>query len=77
MFGFFQKRRRQKLLAEPFPDWWEAILRRNVAHYPLLSESERATLRDTLRIFVAEKTWEGCGGQHITDEIKITISAAA
>ncbi len=77
MFGFFQKRRRQKLLAEPFPDWWEAILRRNVAHYPLLSEPERAKLRDTLRIFCAEKTWEGCGGQHITDEIKITISAAA
>ena len=77
MFGFLRNRRRQKLLAEPFPDWWDAILRRNVGHYPLLAETERAKLRDTLRIFFAEKTWEGCGGLHLTDEIKITIAAAA
>ena len=75
MFGFFQNRRRQKLLNEPFPEWWEAILHRNVGHYPLLPPGERAKLRDTLRVLVAEKSWEGRGGQHITDEVKITIAA--
>lgn len=77
MFGFFQNRRRQKLLAEPFPDWWEAILRRNVAHYAMLSEGERAKVRDILRVLIAEKSWEGRGGLHITDEIKITIAAVS
>ena len=75
MFGFFQNRRRQKLLAEPFPEWWDALLRRNVAHYAMLSPAELVKLRDTLRVLVAEKTWEGRGGLHMTDEIKITVAA--
>jgi len=77
MFGFIKNRRRRKLLDEPFPDWWDAILRRNLGHYPLLSEPQRTKLRDTLRVFFAEKAWEGCGGLHLTDEIKITVSGAA
>jgi Mlc titration factor MtfA (ptsG expression regulator) len=30
-----------------------------------------------LRIFVSEKSWEGCGGLRMTDEIKVTIAAQA
>ena len=30
-----------------------------------------------LRIFLAEKNWEGCGGLRMTDEIKVTIAAQA
>ncbi len=77
MFSFLQSRRRRKLLAEPFPAWWEGLLRRNVGHYPLLRPPEQARLRDTLRVLIAEKNWEGCGGQHITDEIKVTVAAGA
>jgi Mlc titration factor MtfA (ptsG expression regulator) len=69
--------RRQKLLAEPFPDEWLAILRENVFLYRLLSEAEQAKLRDALRIFIAEKYWEGCRGQEITDEVKVTIAGQA
>ncbi len=77
MFSFFRTRRRRKLLAEPFPPWWEAILRRNVGHYPRLAPGEQARLRDATRILVAEKTWEGCGGLFVTDEIKVTVAAQA
>jgi hypothetical protein len=77
MFGFFRDRRRRKLLAEPFPPHWEVVLKRNVGHYPRLSEPERAKLRDVTRVLVAEKMWEGCGGQFITDEIKLTVAAQA
>ena len=45
--------------------------------YALLSEAEQARLRDDLRVFIAEKQWEGCGGLDITDEIKVTIAAQA
>ncbi len=31
----------------------------------------------TLRVIVAEKNWEGCGGLEITDEIKVVIAAQA
>lgn len=77
MFTWLRNRRRRKLLEEPFPPWWDAILRRNVGHYPRLSPDERARLRDTLRVLVAEKDWEGVGGLHVTEEIKVTIAAQA
>jgi len=77
MFGFFRQRRRRKLLAQPFPTWWDAILTRNVGHAALLSAPERARLRDITRVLIAEKAWEGCGGLHITDEMKVTIAAQA
>ncbi len=77
MFGFFRNRRRRKMLAEPFPPYWEGILQRNVGHYPRLPPEAQAALRDLARIFIAEKSFEGCGGQHITDEVKVTIAAQA
>jgi Mlc titration factor MtfA (ptsG expression regulator) len=77
LFSWLQRRRRRKLLAQPFPDAWLNYLHKNVAHYKFLTEAEQARLRDDLRIFVAEKSWEGCGGLQMTDEIKVTIAAQA
>jgi Mlc titration factor MtfA (ptsG expression regulator) len=48
-----------------------------VAHYRWLKPAEQARLRDDLRVFVAEKYWEGCGGLAMTDEIRVTIAAQA
>src|SRR5712692_5488815 len=76
-FSWLKRSRRQKLLAEPFPAEWLRFLHDNVAHYHYLTEPEQAKLRDDLRVFVAEKRWEGCGGLQITDEIKVTIAAQA
>ena len=77
IFSWLRRRRRQKMLARPFPPEWHHYLLQNVAHYKYLSEAEQARLRDDLRIFIAEKTWEGCGGLEMTDEIKVTIAAQA
>lgn len=77
IFSWLRRRRRQRLLAEPFPPLWLTYLQKNVAHYRYLSDAEQARLRGDLRIFMAEKTWEGCGGLRMTDEIKVTISAQA
>jgi Mlc titration factor MtfA (ptsG expression regulator) len=64
-------------LAQPSPEDWERYLVRNVAHFHLLNEDERARLRVETRVLVAEKYWEGCGGQQVTDEVKVTIAAQA
>jgi MtfA peptidase len=77
LFSWLKQRRRRIILARPFPPGWLAYLRNNVAHYRFLSDGEQAKLRDDLRIFVAEKNWEGCGGLAMTDEIKVTIAAQA
>jgi Mlc titration factor MtfA (ptsG expression regulator) len=77
LFSWLTQRRRAKLLATPFQEEWLGYLERNVPLYAQLSEVERARLRDDLRILVAEKHWEGCGGLTMTDEVKVTVAAQA
>lgn len=75
--GWLQERRRRNILSQPFPSEWLETLEKKVALYRLLSAEERAMLHDQLRIFMAERDWEGCGGQSVGDEVKVTISALA
>jgi Mlc titration factor MtfA (ptsG expression regulator) len=77
LFTWLTNRRRRRLLSQPFPAAWAKYLHQNVAHHPYLSAAERAKLHDDLRLFIADKTWEGCGGLTMTDEIKVTIAAQA
>ena len=77
MFSWLAGRRRKKLTQESFPPAWEDIIRNNVAHYCMLDDVERAHLRALVKVFVAEKDWEGCGGLELTDEIRVTVSAQA
>jgi Mlc titration factor MtfA (ptsG expression regulator) len=75
ILSWLRRRRRRKLIAEPFPEGWVRYLQRNVVHYQHLTPAEKARLHDDLRIFRAEKHWEGCGGLRMTEEIEVTISA--
>jgi MtfA peptidase len=77
LFAWLERRRRRRLLAAPFPADWRAHLRLNVAVYEILTDTEQARLRDDLRVFIAEKSWEGCGGLTLTDEIRVAIAAQA
>jgi Mlc titration factor MtfA (ptsG expression regulator) len=77
LFDALRRRRRQRLLAEPFPETWLDYLHRNVAHYHQLLPNEQEILRRDLRILIAEKNWEGCGGVTMTEEIQVTIAAEA
>jgi Mlc titration factor MtfA (ptsG expression regulator) len=63
------------LLAQPFTSEWLNVLTENVLLYATLSAAEQAKVRDYVRVFVAEKHWEGCGGLKMTDEIRVTIAA--
>jgi hypothetical protein len=77
ILSWLRQRRRKKILGMPFPAGWLAFLAKNVEHYRLLTPDEQARLRDNLRIFVAEKNWEGCAGLKVTDEMKVTIAGQA
>src|SRR5688572_19444176 len=72
-----KKNRRRRLLATPIPHDRVTCLRGNVALYESLTDLEQERLRNDLRVFIAEKNWEGCGGITITDEIRVTIAAQA
>jgi Mlc titration factor MtfA (ptsG expression regulator) len=74
---WLRARRRRKILATPFPDAWLPYLEGNLAHYRHLTPDEQARLRDEVRVFVAERNWEGCNGLTLSDEMKVTIAAHA
>src|SRR5262250_1073455 len=77
---FFSSRKRSKraqLLADPFPEAWLPYLRQNVLLSRLLPESQQDRHREGVRLFIAEKFWEGCAGLTLTDEIKVTIAGNA
>jgi len=75
MFPWRKQERRRDVLATPFPPEWLGYLQQNVVAYATLTPAEQAKLRDDLRIFIAEKNWEGCAGLTIPDEIQVTIAA--
>jgi len=76
-FLWSKSRKRHALLELPFPDAWLGYLSSNVAYSHLLPEPSQQKLRDITRIIIAEKSWEGCGGLTLTDEIRVTIAAQA
>ena len=72
-----RKARRQRALRQPFSDEWLEILKKNLPPYAKLSDGFRLELHDNIRIFLSEKSFEGCGGLTITDEIRVIIAAQA
>jgi len=75
--SWFKDRRREHILERPFPPEWWTVLERNVPAVGKLDPEERRTLEDKVRIFVAEKNFEGCGGLELTDEMRVTIAGQA
>ncbi len=76
-FLWLHRWRRPRLRSRPLPPEWRAIIERNVPYVRLLSPKERAQLAGDIQVFLAEKRFEGCGGLHMTDEIRVTIAAQA
>lgn len=72
-----KRRRREALMAEPFPEHWRGYLERHVALYPYLPKDDRERLERFVQIFLAEKNLEGCGGLRLTDEIRLAVAGHA
>lgn len=71
------KLKRRWVARRPFPSEWTVILERSVPLYLYLPVSLRKRLHGHIQVFLAEKTFKGCGGLLLTDEIKVTIAAIA
>lgn len=77
MFNLFKSHRRAALRKEPLTTAERAILERNVPYFTKLGVADRQELEGLVRVFLAEKSFEGCGGLELTDEMRITIAAEA
>ena len=74
---FLAERRRKRLRAQPFPAAWRDILDRRVPYFRLLPRDLQRQLEKHIQVFAAEKSFIGCAGQEITDEVRVTIAAQA
>ncbi len=72
-----RQQKRRVLLSTPFPPEWSVILEDNFPQYQKISSNLQQQLHDYIRIFISEKSFEGCGGLTLTDEIRVTIAAQA
>ena len=80
MFGFFKRHRRQQreaIRARPFPAEWREVLVRKFPLYNRLTEADQRELEGHVQLFLAEKSFEGCGGFEMTDEARVLIAAQA
>jgi Mlc titration factor MtfA (ptsG expression regulator) len=55
----------------------EAVLMRNVPLFAAMPAELRQQLLGHVNVFLAEKAFIGCGGQHIDDEIRYTVAGTA
>ena len=77
MFAWLTRRRRDRIRRRPFPEAWRAIIEKNVAYAARLPPEDQRELFGHVQVFLAEKHFEGCGGQPMTDEVRVTIAAQA
>jgi Mlc titration factor MtfA (ptsG expression regulator) len=69
--------RLRRALARPLAGSELALLERNVAQYRAMDAAQRARLERLVRRFLFEKTFVGCAGLEITDEMRLTIAGQA
>lgn len=69
--------RRSRLLARPFPGEWLGFVERALPFYTRMSMEEQHQLRQLITLFLDDKHFHGCGGQQITDEVRVIIAAEA
>jgi MtfA peptidase len=77
MLRWWRKRRRARLLSEPFPVDWLRYLELNVALWRAVPEPVKPRLMDDLRLFMAERYWEPCGGLELSAPMRALIAAQA
>ncbi len=81
--GFFyyknikRKARRAELMKQSLPEEYIGYIKQNIPYYQKLPEELKPQLHGLINIFLDEKLFEGCGGQEITDEIRVTVAAQA
>lgn len=77
MFDYFKNRRRRRLLAEPPPGSWSGWLEANLWHFRHMDQPKRHRLLQVAQVLLHEKAWSGCGGLELSEEMRVTIAAAA
>ncbi|UVW30153.1 zinc-dependent peptidase [Massilia sp. H6] len=71
------KWRLRRALARPLAPALVTILARNVTQYPGMDQAGQLRLQALVQQFLHEKTFVGCAGLDMTDEMRVTIAGQA
>ena len=69
--------RRQRIQTQAFPAVWRKILSRRVPLVRRLPAPLQLQLKKHMQVFIAEKSFIGCAGLTITEEMRVVIAAQA
>ena len=75
--AYVRRYKRRKLMAQPFPASWRAIIKRRLPYFRALPADLQLQLKKHIQVFIAEKQFIGCDGLEVTDEMRVTIAAQA
>ena len=74
---YWQSWQRSRVRASAFPAAWRKILQRRVPLVRTLPVDLQLQLKKHMQVFIAEKSFLGCGGLQITEEMRVVIAAQA
>lgn len=69
--------KRKKLRSVPISSEWSRIIEMRCPFYHRLSSGDRKELDGHVQVFLAEKSFEGCGGLVMNDDIRLCVAAHA
>ncbi len=69
--------RQRRVLMHPFPAYWRKVLQRRVPLLRRMPADLQLQLKKRIQIFIAEKTFIGCAGLDVTEEMRVVIAAQA
>jgi hypothetical protein len=69
--------RRSRIVETAFPAAWRKILQHRVPLVRRLPAHLQLQLKKHMQVFIAEKSFLGCGGLRITEEMRVVIAAQA
>ena len=73
----YKRWQKKRILNSPFPASWQQILLANLPIYRKLPAPLSDQLHREIRRFLHDKTFYGCNGLVMTDEIRVTIAGEA
>lgn len=76
LWGTRTIRRRRRLLREPFPPAWEAVLQREVAFFRALDPEAQQRFRRDVQVFLGEKTISGIKVE-VDPTTRVLVAASA
>ncbi len=71
------KRKHHKALQSRFPDSWRMLLGEKLRWWSMLGDADRERMEDLIRVFLADKSFEGTRGFEPSEEMKVQIAAQA